>query len=146
MIEFIFSQVILETETGKNEWLDDIRSEGQRMSALVGQLTALSRLDEDKPRMQLIPFPLSEVVEDTISEFTPLTNERGLTIHRSIQPGLQYTGDEGALRRVVAILLDNAVKYCDPSGSIFLSLDAKRHAILTVENTCREVDSKPGKR
>ncbi len=131
---------ILETETGKNEWLDDIRSEGRRMSALVGQLTALSRLDEDRPQMQRIPFPLSEMVEDTISEFTPLANERGLTIHCGIQPGLQYTGDEGALRRVVAILLDNAVKYCDPSGSIFLSLDAKRHASLTVENTCREVD------
>lgn len=131
---------ILETETGKNEWLDDIRSEGQRMSALVGQLTALSRLDEDRPQMQLVGFPLGEMVEDTISEFVPLVNERGLTINSRIQPGVQYTGDEGALRRVVAILLDNAVKYCDPGGYISLSLYAKRHPIITVENSCREVD------
>ncbi len=131
---------ILETETGKNEWLDDIRSEGQRMSALVGQLTALSRLDEDRPQMQLVDFPLGEMVEDTISEFVPLVNERGLTINSRIQPGVQYTGDEGALRRVVAILLDNAVKYCDPGGYISLSLYAKRYPIITVENSCREVD------
>ena len=132
---------ILETETGKNEWLDDIRSEGQRMSALVSQLTALSRLDEDRPHMQFVCFPLSEMLEDTIAEFTPLVNKRGLTMNRSIQPGLQYTGDEGALRRAVAILLDNAVKYCDTGGYISLSLYTKHHLIITVENTCREVDS-----
>ncbi len=132
---------ILEAETGKNEWLDDIRSEGQRMSALVGQLTALSRLDEDRPQMQLTSFSFSEMTEDTVAEFIPLVNERGLTITGRIQPGLQYTGDEGALRRVLAILLDNAVKYCDPGGSISLTLTVRRHLIMTVENTCREVDS-----
>lgn len=132
---------ILEGETGKNEWLDDIRCEGQRMSALVEQLTALSRLDEDSPRLQLVSFSLSEMAEDTGSEFIPLARERGLTIKSSIQAGVQYTGDEGALRRVVAILLDNAVKYCDPGGCISLSLSAGRHSVITVENTCAEVDS-----
>ena len=38
---------IAEAELGKNEWLDDIRSEGHRMTELVGQLVALSRMDEE---------------------------------------------------------------------------------------------------
>ena len=38
---------IAEAEIGKNEWLDDIRSEGHRMAELVNQLVALSRMDEE---------------------------------------------------------------------------------------------------
>ena len=132
---------ILEAETGKNEWLDDIRCEGQRMSALAEQLTDLSRLDEGKPEMQFACFSLSEMIEDTVAEFMPLAKKRGLAINSSTQAGLQYSGDEGALRRAVAILLDNAVKYCDPGGCIFLSLAANRRPVITVENTFQEAGS-----
>ncbi len=132
---------ILETETGKNEWLDDIRSEGQRMSSLINQLTALSRLDEDRPNMQFSSFPFSEMVADTLSEFIPLMEQSGLSLYSDILPDLLYIGDEGALRRVIAILLDNAVKYCDPKGNISLTLSNKRHITITVENSCREIDN-----
>ncbi len=131
---------ILEAETGKNEWLDDIRAEGRRMSGLVNQLTALSRLDEDQPHMVKSDFLFSEMVKDTVSEFLPLANSRDLRLSANIQIGLHYVGDEGALRRAVAILLDNAVKYCDPAGAITVSVTAGRRLTLTVENTCQNVD------
>ncbi len=131
---------ILEAETGRNEWLDDIRTEGQQMSSLVNQLTALSRLDEDQPNLLKNDVLFSEMVKDTVSEFLPLASSRELRLSANIQPGLHYAGDEGALRRVVAILLDNAVKYCDPAGAITVSMAARRHLTLTVENTCRNVD------
>ncbi len=132
---------IIESETGKSEWIDDIRIEGQRMGVLIHQLTALSRLDEEQVSAAFADFPFSDMVEDTVSEFVPLVEEKGLTITSCIQPGLTYYGDEGAIRRVVSILLDNAVKYCDPAGNIHLTLSAKRHPVLTVENDCRNVDA-----
>lgn len=49
---------IVEAEIGKNEWLDDIRSEGQRMSTLVNRMVALTRMDEDNFR-SLIPIFVS---------------------------------------------------------------------------------------
>ena len=36
---------IIESETGQSEWIDDIRSEGERMGELINQLVMLSRLD-----------------------------------------------------------------------------------------------------
>ncbi len=134
---------ILEAETGRNEWLDDIRTEGRRMNGLVNQLTALSRLDEDQPNLLKSDFLFSEMVKDTVSEFLALAGSRGLQLSANIQTGLRYAGDEGALRRVVAILLDNAVKYCDPAGAITVSLTAGRHIMLTVENTCQNVEHIP---
>ncbi len=131
---------IVESELGHSEWLDDIRTEGQHMSALVAQLTALSRLDEDSPQMTTTEFSFSDVCRDTVSEFAPLIDRQGLTLTAYIQPELNLRGDEGAIRRLVTILIDNAVKYCDPTGDISLSASSKWQTELRVENACAGVD------
>ncbi len=132
---------IVESELGHSEWLDDIRTEGQRMSALVAQLTALSRLDEDTPSMITTDFSFSDVCSDTVSEFAPLIDSKGLTMTAYIQPELNLRGDEGAIRRLVTILIDNAVKYCDAGGDIYLSASSKWQTELRVENSCAGVDN-----
>lgn len=132
---------IVEQELGRSEWLDDIRAEGMRMSRLVAQLTALSRMDEDRVPLEKTEFSLSEVCRDTAAEFAPLLGSRGLALVEEIQPGTVLCGDEGAVRRLTAILMDNAVKYCDPGGEILLSLTARRQTRLVVENTCSGVDA-----
>ncbi len=131
---------IVESELGHSEWLDDIRTECQRMTTLVAQLTALSRLDEDTPQMSATNFSFSDVCSDTVSEFAPLIDSRGLTMTALIQPAVNLRGDEGAIRRLVAILIDNAVKYCDPAGEITLVLEGQRQRSLRVENACAGVD------
>ncbi len=130
---------IVESELGENEWLSDIRTEGKRMGALVSQLTALSRMDEDNALLSAEPFSFSEVCGDTLSEFMPLMEQKGLRVHADIAPDLEITGDEGAIRRLVAILLDNAVKYCDSPGQITVTASGKHTAELRIENTCAHV-------
>ncbi len=132
---------IVESELGHSEWLDDIRTEGHRMSALINQLTALSRLDEDAPTMIAEDLSYSDVCSDTVSEFAPLMDKKGLTMTAYIQPDLHLQGDEGAIRRMVTILIDNAVKYCDPMGQITLVLEGQRQKILRVENSFIGVDN-----
>ena len=52
-----------------------------------------------------------------------------------LQPLLSFTGDEKAIRQLVSILLDNAVKYGADGGSIRLTLRSlDRQALLTVSN------------
>ncbi len=132
---------IVELELGHSEWLDDIRTESIRMSALVSQLTALSRLDEGIPQMPVTEFSFSDVCSDTVSEFAPLLESKGLSMTAYIQPDMTLRGDESAIRRLATILMDNAVKYCDPSGEIFLSAASKRQIELRVENSCIGIDN-----
>lgn len=131
---------IVESELGKNEWLDDIRSEGERMGLLINQLVTLSRMDESTDSVMREEFNLSSAVADTVSEFESLAEERGHTLTSSINPSVYYYGDESLIRRLTAILLDNAIKYCDAGGNIQLSLTCRRHPVLTVENTYQDVD------
>lgn len=130
---------IVESELGENEWLDDIRSEGERMSALVNQLVTLSRMDEEESNLVVSRFDLSSAAEDMVSEFCSLAAEREKELSFQIEPNIFYQGDEGLIRRLLSILLDNAVKYCDPGGSIRVTLSAKRYPVIIVENTYKNV-------
>ena len=65
---------IAEAELGQNEWLDDIRSEGERMSKLVNRLVTLSRMDEEKVLGSFNEFDLSGAVSNAVSEFTELAS------------------------------------------------------------------------
>jgi len=126
---------IAESELGKNEWLADIRSEGNRMTELVNQLVALSRMDEESYALNISQVPLGKIVSDTVSEFEPLAVSRGKTLGADVDTALTCLGDENLLRRLIGILLDNAIKYCDYGGDIVVTLHRHRHTVLTVENT-----------
>ena len=126
---------IAELELGKNEWLDDIRAEGHRMTELVNQLVALSRMDEDGHKMNVTEVSFGELVADTVSEFEPLAKERGKALTASVDKETSYLGDEALLHRLVCILMDNAIKYCDQGGEIGVTLRRGRRIVLTVENT-----------
>lgn len=130
---------IAESELGKNEWLDDIRSEGHRMTELVNQLVDLSRMDEENRKLNLSNVALGRMVADTVSEFEPLAVCRGKSVSASIDTQIICHGDEALLRRLVGILMDNAIKYCDLGGDIVVTLQRGRHIQLAVENTYASV-------
>lgn len=131
---------IAESELGENEWLNDIRSEGHRMTELVNQLVALSRMDEEEHQLDLSDLPFGKMVSDTVSEFQPLAASSGKTIRAEVDTTITCMGDEVMLRRLVGILMDNAIKYCDRDGTITVTLQHRRHIVLTVENTYAAVE------
>ena len=131
---------IVEAEMGKNEWLDDIRSEGERMGMLINQMVTLSRMDESTDAPVQADFDLSGAIADTVSEFQGLAEERHFVLISFISPSVHYHGDESLIRRLISILLDNAIKYCDADGNIQISLTCRRYPVLTIENTYKDVD------
>ena len=132
---------IAEAELGNNEWLDDIRIEGKRMTELVNQLVALSRMDENEQKIDAVQLQLSDIVADTVSDFSVLASENEKTLSAEIEPSVTLTGYETLIRRLLSILLDNALKYCDAGGEITVSLKRKHHIVLTVENTYKDIDN-----
>lgn len=127
---------LLELEWGESEWLTDIKRQTQRLTGLTRDLIALSRMDEEKPQLQCIEFPLSDVVEEEAQSFQGPAKAKGITLALEIQPLLSYTGEEKAIRQLVSILLDNAVKYAPEEGRITVRLEKEgRFQKLSVANT-----------
>lgn len=132
---------IAESELGKSEWLDDIRAESERMTDLVSQMVTLTRMDEDQPSLVRSRMSLSDTVLDTVSEFSCIAAAKGLQLTADVDPDIELEADEASLRRLVSILLDNAVKYCDPSGEIKVTLVCRHRVCLSVENSYSAVDT-----
>ena len=131
---------IARDEVGDNEWLEDIRTEGERMTELVNQLVTLSRMDEAQPlKTETVPF--GRIVTDALEEFEAVAEARGKRITAQIDESVFCTGDEALLGRLFGILLDNALKYCDEGGEISVSLCRHRQTVLCVENTYARVES-----
>ena len=108
---------LLELELGESEWLADIRAQVVRLTGLTQDLITLSRMDEAQPRLQRIEFPFSDMAEEVAQSFQALARAQDESLALDIAPMLSFTGDEKALRQLVSILLDNAVKYA-PAGSV----------------------------
>ena len=59
-----------------------------------------------------------ELVADAVVEFEPLAKEKGKTLVASVEKETDCIGDEALLYRLVCILTDNVIKYCDNEGEI----------------------------
>ncbi len=128
---------VLEMDIGENEWVTDIRNQVTRLTDMTNSLIMLSRMEEPEPQYQMIDFPLSDIVEETLDEYRSLAKTHGKNLSGSIQPMISLCGDEKGIRRLLAVLLDNAMKYSDENGTISLTLEQQRGSIrLTVFNTC----------
>lgn len=108
---------VLEMDLGENEWLSDIRLQTKRLTSLTNELVYLSRMEESESPLALAPIAFSEIVNETAHSFQSLAQTQGKDLQSSIQPQLSVVGDEMAIRQLVSILLDNALKY-SPSGGI----------------------------
>ena len=137
---------VLEMEHGENEWLQDIAKQTRRLAELIQELVFLSRMEEKENHFQMIDFPLSDVVGETAQSFESLAVTQEKTLIVQVQPMLSYCGDEKAIRQLVSILMDNALKYSDDRGTIRIALEkADRCIRLTTHNTCGPITAEETK-
>ena len=81
------------------------------------------------------PLNLSDVATDCVLAFEPVAFEAGKPLEERITADITVVGDADRLRRLISILLDNAVKYGAEGGHITLTLEkTDRQARLTVSN------------
>lgn len=128
---------VLESEIGENKWLGYIRSESIRMSELVNELLYLARLDDKSGnRLTMAKFNLSDVVLQTSLPFESRMFEEGKKFDVDVQDNIFCEGDESAIKHVLTILIDNAIKYSEEKGEIKVELKIHGNKkVLSVYNT-----------
>ncbi|RKN75864.1 sensor histidine kinase [Paenibacillus ginsengarvi] len=118
------------------KWLHHIKKETERMKTLTNELLYLTEMDDARARTMHIPFDISEAVESVILTMEAVIFEKDLALNYDIEPSLTVTGSSEQLKQVAMILLDNAIKYAGPKGSIGLELKRHQgHVLLAVTNT-----------
>ena len=127
-----------DTIAQQQKWVEYIRDEAQRMRALVEDLLFLAKSDAGKETSPVTaPVDVSELTWSALLPFEPVAFEQGVEMESEIADQLTVQGNADQLRRLVAILLDNAVKYAGNGGRVKLVLSRPERGgvCLTVHNT-----------
>ena len=133
---------VLEMEVGQQKWIGKAQAQTEKMSELVNDLVTLARLDEEKPPLRFARFDISGLVTETAESFRDFAAAKGHALEIGVDPGLSCFGDEYAIRQLVSILLDNAVKYADDGSTVRLSLEKSRKGpVLRASNPCSGLDA-----
>ena len=133
---------VLGMDLGENEWLDEIKAQTRRLTALTNDLISLTRMEEAGEELQMTEFSLSDLVQEAAQSFQGMSLQKEQTFNLHITPGLMIRGDEKMLARLLSILLDNALKYCPAQGTIDLELGIRgKQLFFKLTNSAESVDS-----
>jgi two-component system sensor histidine kinase CpxA len=113
-----------------------IREELEHMNKLIGTTLLTSKLDLQAPSRPEGPVAFSDLCLEACRRHAPLFLKEGLDFTQEIQKGIAFPGDETLLATLVSNLLDNAARYTEAEGSVFLRLSEDGgNAVLAVENS-----------
>lgn len=121
---------VVELENGVNQWTQNIQHQVQRLSELINHMVSLARMDEEKAQIDMIDFSISDAIEETTESFLALAEQQNKQIQLQIQKNISYSGNEQLIRELIAILLDNALKYSMKKSAIVLRLEQKGKRIV----------------
>ncbi len=132
--------VALKRDRAASEYRDTLvrcREEVERLSRLAADLLLLARSDAALPLEHVAELDLRAITDRVIARYQPVAATRGIRL--SLEGiGTTVLGDERLLERVISNLVDNAVKYCQPGGEVWVVLKPAPVVTLTVS------DSGPG--
>jgi heavy metal sensor kinase len=128
------AEIALRRSRGDAEYREALRYillEAERMSGLVEELLSLARADSGRETLRMAPLDLSAIVKEASDQWQELMAARSLTFtHEATGEQIAVLGDRNALRRLLAVLLDNAVKYTPAPGRVELRLEASGSSAL----------------
>ena len=128
-----------DTVASQMKWIDNTLAETKRMASLVQDLLFLAKSD-DGLKVEMSHTNLSNCVEECVLTSESLFYENRLLFTSDVDEGIYIDGNEGQLKQLVTILLDNANKYTPTDGTISLMLKTtNKHAVLIVSNDSHEV-------
>jgi signal transduction histidine kinase len=121
-------------DPGSRRAFAQIVDEGSKAAVLLGDMLTLARADSECSDMQWEPVDLAAVLDQVCEKARSLAEARNLSISITspIGSNVNIKGDYLTLRRLVWIMLDNAIKYTPAPGRIdvILSTDQRQATLL----------------
>ncbi len=114
----------------------DIVDEATKAAVMLEEMLTLARADAAPASLVRRPVDLAALVREVVANTQPIAARQGLNLNVNAAAGpAPILGDEPALKRLVWILLDNAIKYSRPNGTIAIGLKVEAtHALLDVQD------------
>jgi len=128
------AEIALRRSRGDGEYREALRHillEAERTTSLVEELLSLARADCGRENLNLAPLDISALIAETGKEWQQLIEARDLQFKLNLtNREIPVLADRVAVQRLLAILLDNAVKYTPPPGGVELHLEEQEQSAV----------------
>ena len=112
-----------------------IESQTERLGWLVEDMLNLSMLDAGQP-LAVASVPLAQLAEEFVRTLAPVTQAQGLRVKVRVPAELSVAADRFYLLQVLEILVNNAVAFNRPGGSITIAAkDNVDETVIEVRDT-----------
>jgi heavy metal sensor kinase len=134
------SEVTLTTETSLDEYKSMAAStieECDRLLDMINTMLIISRTEAGLKDSQGRELDLGAVLQDAATLFHPLAEDKEITMAWDIAGRFPIRGDNRMIQRMIANLLDNAIKYTPPGGKIEVVIhnDGAESSIVTIKDS-----------
>ncbi len=119
-----------------------IRVSTEHLLSLVNDVLLVSKLESGRPAAVEEPFDLCTALEDCITIQSPIAQERGISLELEMS-GLRHSkviGNPLHLKQILMNVIDNALKYNRPNGSVFVRAEetAFQDGIVSIRFTIED--------
>ena len=119
--------------------IDIIERQTEQLSHLVDDLLDITRINQNKIKLELQRVELNEILRNTVEDHRPLFEKNGVCLESTFAPfPLYLEADQARIVQVVGNLLHNAAKFTNSGGSTRVSLEADTangQAVIRVADT-----------
>jgi len=121
--------------------IDTILRNAKQQARLIEDLLDVSRIISGKLSLALSPLDLKKVAEVTIDAAMPAALAKQLRVsHDFVAGSSEVSGDSVRLQQVLANLLNNSIKFCEPGGQIVVRIQREgRRVSLQVTDDGRGI-------
>ena len=120
---------VLENTNKNNKWIKYIQNEIVSMNKLVNDLLILSKAENETIKANVSNVNLTEEINLIISSFDVVAFENGININKEINENIYFNCDKEEIKRIVSILIDNAIKHTDKDKNIYINLKEIKNEI-----------------
>jgi PAS domain S-box-containing protein len=120
------------------EYMKDIRASGERVIAIINDLTDLSRIETGKLDLTFASQNLNDLVEQCVAVMQPQANRERIIIRTSLAHALPpVVADARALRQITLNLIGNSIHLANAGGQVIVStaLSDFGEVVLRVRDT-----------
>lgn len=115
--------IMMKTETLDTEerqrYMDIVYKNTRSLNTLVGELFELSKLDAHQVEPACEAFSLAELVQDLVMQYEAKADEYDVRLEADLPDRLSLVyADIGLVERAISNLIDNAIRYTPPGGSV----------------------------
>jgi len=121
-----------QTIAENRKWLDNIENEVTAMRKLIDDMLLLASVERAGFDIEIEEIDLSRLVHDLCARQFAMAQSRKVTLHYEgrIEGGIIALADQDRMEQLVKIFIDNAIKYNNPGGNIWVRLEQKHHDVI----------------